>query len=446
MFYTKAGELIDIEVLTWSDARKFSCLEPELIEILDEISPSDELKFYKARYPYGASILEKLNFNLPLCSGKVIPYNDPSIPEALKNDLYYDPDLSNPVGIIINKQSEFYVTIGQQLMPYTMVSPGDIFGLARILDTLEDNNYLSFFVWELTSGARSAIMLPKISESISHSKLKKQLDVKAVLPNSYKEHYKIFKAISHATNSNWRSEILFFSNKWFKFLKDKNWARFYAYCLRKNRMSYTFWRNILRWEIAFSQIEQKRHLKYSAHTLSTARHLFVLATGCIPGFSPMVNEDCIPLNIIQEMYTTYYGLKYAPTILCPKHFSLYTQQNDPIYYSLNYPVSALFYPHTFKGKSIISLLYELKQVTSVYKHNIMDEEQGKFTSLYKMAQSVSFDFYHTEPSAYESIKNSCQLPKDDPRFANPLYPFSEHSPFLRGLVRIFQKDNKSQKP
>lgn len=448
MIKTKDDRLIDADELVWEEARlMIQPFLPELVEIIDELAPSADYKLYKARYPFGAKIIDKTEAYLPLNDGRMISFNDSNLPQTLINNLSYDSKTSNPVGIVLNKSSEFYLSIGNRIMPYMIVSPGEIFGLTRILDKTDMSSlplpHVSFFIWELTSGARSSFMLPKITESLSHNKLKKAYNLTQDKPTSYQDHWDIFRNIAQIRKADWHSEFLFFSNKWFERLTDPSWLKLYCYFLRNNRQSYEFWRNILSWQITFNEIEQTKNLKFSSYTLDTAKHLFAIAAGVLPGFKPSTDESAIPVKTLQQAYVDGYGLNdYWPVIMEPALFSLSTKQ--PVYYSLSYPTLAQYDATALKGKSIISLLDELEFVIDKYLTGIKDNPLATSTSLDKTAMMIDFNYYHHDPASYNNIKDSSLIPNEDNRFVLQNHnggEFPKHSSFLKGCVKLGPKHN-----
>src|ERR1700677_4390402 len=122
-------KLIDLDELTWKEARIF-LLEhnSDLVRIIDAISPGDDYKMYKARYRFGAKIVDKTEAYLPLMNGQTISFNDPSLPKTLIDNLGYNPITGNPVGILLKKKAEFYLSVGQGILPYTVMEPGHVFG------------------------------------------------------------------------------------------------------------------------------------------------------------------------------------------------------------------------------------------------------------------------------------------------------------------------------
>ncbi len=441
-FSTTDGKIIDIEELTWAQARTLIApLNQELVNIIDELSPGDQFTLYKAKYPYGMEVISETESLLPLANGEGISFNDPALPKALAKQLNYNPYNSNPVGIVLQKSSEFYLQIENRILPYSMVAPGDTFGFNRILDKIDANvesPRSSLFMWRMTSGARSLFMLPKIGHNASHTKLKKAYRLGVEKPNGYEDHFPIFKELAKQTKAEWRSEFLFFSNNWFEQLNDPAWLKLYTYMLRKNRLSYEFWRNILSWEITFNIIEQSRNIKSSAYILDTAKHLFAIAEGAFPGYRPAQNNESAPVDLIQKAYLETYEINTTPIIMEP---ALFKANQAPVYYSLSHPTLVQNDPYFLKNaKTIIVALDDLTTVVNKYLDGIQKNSLAQSTSLYHIATSLCFDYYHHAPSEiHHPIKDASMIPIEDTRFADKQLAFPDHSTFVRGCIKLSDK-------
>jgi len=287
----------------------------------------------------------------------------------------------------------------------------------------------------LTSGVRSTFMLPSVTDTANHNQLAKRYGLLADKPQGLKDHWAIFKELAEKQNCDWRSEFMYFSNNWFKNLEDPAWMKLYNYFLKSNRLAYEFWRNFLSWQITFDQVEQSKNMKYSSYTLDTAKHLFAIAVGSLPGFRPATDESSLPRTLIQEAYLKGYGLKeYWPVIIEPAHFSLANRQ--PIYYSANHP--SLFQSDPNPPKTIISFLDEVIRVVEKYKDGISNDKFATATSLYKTARHVDFSFYHDRPKGYKNMHDVMLLPAEDPRFQPEKRrgKFPKFAHFLTGCIKI----------
>lgn len=444
LFKTTNGQSIDIVELNWGQiCNRINLLNPKLAAIIDEISPSNEYKLYLAKYRFGAEIIKKEEAFLPLSNGESISFNNPDLPTQLLTDLSYKNTTSSPLGMILDKSCEFYLPMGNRVIPYNIAKPGDMLGLARVLDNViysenNNSNYSPSFMWDMVSGAKSTFLLAKISDTNGHAKLKKQYNVSAEKPMSYSEHFKIFREIAITETKPWLSEILFFSKSWIDKLSDPAWAKLYAHLLKSHRSSHKIWHNLPRWNAVFAEIEQKQHLNnFSHYTLATAKHLFTIAANSSIAFKPAIDDTKMPLNLLQDVYTNCYGLnETSPIIMEPTLF----EDKQCVYYSLNYPTLTECNPEGFKLRSIIHQLDELQFIISKYKIGINSNNNNMVESLYNMVSNMEFDYYHNTPNDYAKIKPVTLIPDEDTRFKDTKeLKFPQNSQFFKGAVKLSKR-------
>src|SRR5437016_13227684 len=136
-------------------------------------------------------------------------------------------------------------------------------------------------------------MLPKISDSISHDRLKRDYAIHGYLPKHLLDHHKIFREISQkniSTSNQWHCDILLFVNKWVED-KDDNISslRLHNYWLSeawqqsfncRNQMSYD-----VAWEEFFKEVS-RRDYKPHLSVITSIKHLLTVGEGSFPGFSP----------------------------------------------------------------------------------------------------------------------------------------------------------------
>lgn len=435
---------LDIEELTWLEARKV-IPNPQLVNLIDEISPDSHFKLFKVRYPYGKQIIDNNLAYLPLKGGGVISFNDPSLPKSVKDHLSYDPQTSNPVGIVLSKHSEFYLTIENRIMPYAIVKPGHLFGLSRILDAATKTkhyNQVSFFMWQLTSGARSLFMLPKITNQAGHANLKRLYALDTQKPKDFDTHFHLFNELSTKANLNWYSEFIFFSRHFFDRLNDPSYIHLYNHFLKQNRREHAFGANTLSWNIVFTSIENRKNLKFSSYTLNTAKHLMSIGAGAMPGFVPATDDEIAPISWLQEVYVKQYGLNDYYPILAHMDYLL-RNENKPVYYSLNHPTLPQYAPQTFKGRSVIQLIDEIAYVIDKYHEGIKENALGLTTTLADVTEHIDFNYYHNEPNDHNTrIQPSIEIPNQDQRFLMPdliNHEFPKNSTFFNGCIKLTPK-------
>ena len=71
---------------------------PDLIKILDELSPNKNLTLLKVAYPFGSLILDKAILHLPTEKYESIPLSHPDVPSKIKESLGYS---NLPLGCVI---------------------------------------------------------------------------------------------------------------------------------------------------------------------------------------------------------------------------------------------------------------------------------------------------------------------------------------------------------
>ena len=134
------------------------------------------------------------------------------------------------MSLVLSNTFEIFLPLEDRTIPLSgLIYPGTAFGAWRILNAKKAEQ--PAFIWDMTAGARSVFMLPKITEVKKHLQLKKMYDLTADVPRSLMGHWDIFKQIANHSSFRkpWYSEILFFSRNWFNHLDDNIWKPFYYY-------------------------------------------------------------------------------------------------------------------------------------------------------------------------------------------------------------------------
>ncbi len=113
--------------VTWEFIREeVAATNHELYEVIELLSPDKKLTLFKARYPFGAHIIDNGILNLPHKSGKVIPLKTAEVEKKIKDKLSYSPI---PLALLMNKASEVFVKNGEHIIPLKLLPPGNLFGL-----------------------------------------------------------------------------------------------------------------------------------------------------------------------------------------------------------------------------------------------------------------------------------------------------------------------------
>lgn len=405
-------------------------------QILDDLDPGPRLPLYKTIYPYGVKFVNKGKFYFPSENGSLISINDASHNKSIRKDLSYNVG-SNPVCLILNKSVEISIDIDHISIPFALIPPGKVVSSWRMLSTAHAHQ--PPFLWDMTSGAKTTFLLPKISKSSSFQRMKKHFNLKSDMPKRLSDQWNIFREIANHPEygADWNVELLYFSKYWFEKINDKKWRDFKLYLLQSAWDGSEYYRGQFTWDVLLSLIQKEKDLKPGAYIADTVRHIFGECVGGILGFAPAINNDSLPLELLQKAFLEYYRLdEYAPIIMQPCYFSLY-QPCRPIYYSLNYPTVLEFSPKTREDASKIDELDKVKWLIDKYIEPIRDWPLNIDNTPFKdFTRLVDIDYIHSEISNYKGMIYSSAIPEFDPSFINSKYKFPSNASFFRGCIRI----------
>lgn len=441
---TKNGEVLAVKKLNWSEAAamvgKVNPIFGAIMKTLDV--DKTNYTFYLASYPFGSEIIKDKKSYLPLENGEVIAFGDALLPDSLCNDLKYKHDMEDPMGIILSKTSEFYLAGEARIQPHSIITPGQIFGIPRAIDTSPSTS--SVLEVNLNGGCRSVFMLPKISDQVNHGKLQEMYGVTSSVPNTPQEHWHTFVDIAKQANSDWRTEVLYFPRNWINNITSADWATIELGLVHIHRKSYSIWHKVADiWSKAFHEIEEEKQLNkhYSMQSLETVKHLFKMAADVIPGFRPATNDESAPISLLMKAYATAYNMtarpKYAAIIMEPTRFSM--KDNAPLYHSINHASFTAKPVNAAKKKSQIALLEEIRVITELYSKGIL-ERKNDVKSLYDVTIKTQFNYYHTNPENYSKIKNALLLGVEDNEFIHDEdSAFPSNAAFFKGCIKISSK-------
>lgn len=438
--------LYQVFLLTWNEVLDILYeIHPKLAHLLQENHEQlKELPFFMVNYPFAEKIIYNRDVLLPLVNGGGISVNDPSLPEIIRENLGYAKGYDNPVGMLLNKESEFYLPVDDRIVSYPVISAGQIFGFAHIVDAVMNNakgKKASVSLWNLDAGARTAFILPKVSENGSHTNLIRTYGINIEKPNGYTDQNKIFSALNASIDKPWIQSILYFSKQFLNKLKNNQLSPIYQEMANIHRSGYTIWHNTYaKWDSDINYIFQKAKVNnLSAYAVNIVKHIYLIVAGGIPGFAPTIDECMLPKKLIENAYTDSdgYGLtEYWPILMQPRQFDTTGQ---PVYYSLSLPTLISYNPETFKGKTSIALLIEVATILCKCQGYILNKFEDRESHLYETAVKAKFSFYHDDPNPEKNgnmIKNSMLLPKEDSRFYKKDWAFPARCQFVRGCVKI----------
>ena len=433
-----------LEEICWNDVRKrVEAYNPTLCKIIDNLNPAKKLTLFKAKYSYGDEIIKKGKLHLPY-NKSLLPIDSKDIPSHVSTKLGYNLG-TNPVSMVLHNSIEIFMLIEQRTIPlYGLISPGKIFSTSRILSV--NTPFSPPFLWDMTAGARSIFMLPRISDYVGHSKIMQEFNVQLSPPEGLLDQWQLFREIIKNCDlkSPWYTEMLFFTDKWFEHLDDAAWKDFRLYLLQSAWESSEFWRNQFVWDLVFCVVQRIKNLKPNPYIADTVKHILAMSVGATPGFVPAIDDKAAPCKELEKIYSEVYQLKdYQPIVMHPHNFSL--GEERPVYYSLQYPSTMEFSP---KSKRTANKITDLREVRYVLDKYFLGIKQGILnvngTPFQDICDTVKFDYFHTNTKKYEGIRDSSKIPSED-RHMKTVYEkatqklFPENSPFIRGSVRIMKK-------
>lgn len=415
-----------IEKLYWPEVRQQAAkVNPELANIIDAIDPSNKLYFYKARYLFGQKILKNGEMQLP-SKAATLSLDHAGVPKAIQNDLNY---CSVPISLILSKSVEVFFETQDRVMPSKLFKAGDMFGLWEAFDP-PPSEFIEN-VWNLSAGARTTFLLPKISDNVHHNKLRHAFGLtQSQAPRTLLDHHEIFTEIAKNADKKWWCEILFFPAHW---LKDATSALLQKYWLETAwRQSFNCRANMsydMAWE-TFAKDITKRNWNPKLSTINTIKHLLAIGDGIYPGFAlTSPDEHAIPVRLIENAYSNDYKLKKYPAIVMqPYHLR---DKINSVYYSL--PLTTLL-ESSIKPRNSPRIIDELREIKMLMK--VLLEHQPR--------ENIKYEFFHYGEDRFSEILSSDEIPKHDPSFKKVMSAhrgklFPSNSPFTRGCIRISKK-------
>ena len=437
-----------ITELNWQEAREYIAgVQPKLAEAIDELSPDDSYTLYKVTYPYGQHLYQNGQLHLPLSQTESVPITDERLPSQMRT--HFQQEIM-PLGVVLDKSAELFLTANERLFPFGRFDRGAVFGLWTVL--APEISCERGKLWGITAGARSAFMLPKVTDAVMHKRLKRDYGIFQDPPRQLAEHWDVFKAIAarNAKRDPWNLEIIYFSKRWLEHKEDKAWRLFRGFLLEIAWRSSAFSRSVMTHDFVFSCAQMAKNLKPNPYLADTAKNLMYIASQDAIGFQVARDDQFAPVSQFQKAYIESYGLKaYWPTVI---HLGYGNSTNplDPVYYSLQFPTLIDFSPKSRKLASKIEDLRELKHIMKVSIEEIKRDQLGLGESPVSLCRTLAgsrFNFYHSEQDPFDELTHTSAIAERDQALmaeakAYPGRVFCENSPFLRGCIRIGIKDQE----
>ncbi len=432
----------EITKVSWAEVRdSVLALNPSLATIIDELSPSKELYFYRARYPFGSEIVKKGIVRFPV-GDKYLSLADKDIPKEIQQDLSYNSG-SNPATFVLNKRSELFIELPDRIIPIGIPGPGSFFGLSHILDG-ENSCYPEIGLWGLTAGGRSISLLPKVSEAIAHNRLCTKFGIHTDKPKDLTDQWHVFRELyNHADfGEEWSFDVLYWPKQWFEFNDDPAWLPFNYFLKNLFLANTSYSRNEYIWNLLYSRIHQARNIKPAAYIADIVKHLFAICTGAFPGFTVAEDDDLAPISKLKAVYEEFYGLKnYKAIFMQPEYFN-YRRADKPIYFSLQHNTAVNLGMKSTNKATVLTNLYETQSLLEKYMEELLKGGlQLSISTLNEIIRGIQFNFFHSQPGHYRHIHATTELEKFDDRLKSPegqlIYPAT--ATFLNGCIQISKK-------
>jgi len=415
-------------------------INPELSKIINQLNIGKEFTLFEAEYPFGTTILKQGRLHIPNEQGNIVPIDDSTIPSTIRHRLTYNPV---PLSLVLENNTEGYIDIETHSTPFALLTPGDIFGSWELFDLPilkpQSSN------WSFNAGARSIFMLPKISSSNAHLKLRSKYGVSPYPPKDTHAHFQIFNTLANHKDFSqpWRNKLIFFPIEWIQQQDNPNnpaWTLFFHYLLKKAWRESLHLRTHMTFELIWHSLTSeldKRNLKPKRYLIDTLKHLLGISIGALPGFAPATNSQIAPIDGIQQSYTNVYGLQqYIPTIMVPSKLSI-SEETMPVYYSMQHPSILAYLDQIFTTRSTFRDLQDIKYLMEMLLTKLKRDKK----SIYALLEHIKFDYFHTEKDPSGEIRPTTDIFKGDDRFLKiagkkDSRNFAYSASFLRGCIRI----------
>ncbi|MBN2689245.1 MAG: hypothetical protein JXR42_01375 [Gammaproteobacteria bacterium] len=432
------------ETCYWVDIRdRVYNLDPALATLIDEISPDKSYYLYRVRYPFGAMIFKEGVLQLPDNGGCFRSFNHAAIDSSIKDELSYRVI---PMGFVLKNSAEVFSEESQRVVPLTVLTEGMMFGVWEAFDPLF--SYLIKLSWNVSAGARSLFMLPKITEATGHKRIKRRFGINFSPPATLKDHWCIFNKIVHADKeaSSWENEIVLFPSRWFERLtSDPAWSRL------QNYLYQVVWRQSMYWRFSttlnlvwqhFAVIVSGKNLSCGIYQLETLKHLIAMGVGALPCFTAKDDGGkCGPITFLKKVFVETYNLNYAPTIMMPQHFSQEKAGNFG-YYSINEPSLIETIPKNRQVSNVMQITREMKELFDEFREaTLSDKLKVENTPIFHLMKHVVFRFTHPMYDDIASLTQSHTLTRGDRDLTfvdgySDQLDFCYSSNFLKGCIRM----------
>lgn len=338
-------------------------------------------------------------------------------------------------GIVLESALEAFVIENGQIASTAILKPGQTF---LISNQFKSTN-LPLGIKNITAGARSIFLLPKITDSTRFWRLSRKHKLKMDMPRTPYDQWEIFKNITNHSHCPWRAKVLLFTEEWLK-NNDSSTKAMINYLLAHELPQPDLFRKKDLFQMVFSKALSELRIKAEPYLIEKIKHLFAIASGLLPAFTFAQDESLAPIKTIQKAFTQDYKLSYAPHIVQPG----YCNQKYPTYYSMQMPglitlssQKRITRTKLEQLKDVHSLLSDILTYISKYQDEPIIKELGNF-------EKLDFKFFDSRVIRDSRIDPSTKMKKFDSiiQKQSDLFkaPFCESSSFMsQGCISVIKR-------
>lgn len=415
----------------------------DLYKAICELGPPEDIPIYRAKYPYGAKMLDAGRLMIIDDSGNEVPVLSEKVPVEFQKDLTYGPTF--PMGMVLSKTIELYIETPIRPIPFCLFTPGQLFALNGVLNTQTSFGEGDF--WEATAGCRSTFLSTKFSNNKVMTKLERDFQITLYQPKNYYDHWGIFKALSNAMESDWHVDVLYFPKQWFPDKPTIAWKAFKCFLFECSWYKNRYWRNAHLHDLAYALLTQTSlNSKPNLFVNKVVKHVLETSVGMHPGFVFASNNSTIPLEMLTRLITEYHVTKEIyPTIMTQG----YVERDDFVYYSLLLQSHLDFTTSLTSSSRRVSDLYEIMKFISRLKHSIDSDLfslEGNQHELLSAIAENRINGFHYLNQKHGFTNSAISLLERDPNLSlikekadNAKLEICTKSPIFSGLVSIQRK-------
>ncbi|GJM07470.1 MAG: hypothetical protein DHS20C10_12040 [marine bacterium B5-7] len=353
------------------------------------------------------------------------------------------PELSYssvPLGVFLDKGCEVFLETKNRVIPLRLLMPGDIFGAFEVTDYLFHRK--KPVRWSISSGARSIFILNKLSDAIALKRLRRKYSFSSMINGKhFEDHWSLFQHISadKTVDHCWNSQLVFFTEHWFKHFGDPAWEPFYNLIFKRSwgqaQLSVDRTAMVSLWQHVLDLISE-RGISPNHYMLDTVKHLLLIAQRKGIGYTPTIGEETLfPAERVTNALIDVYQTKYHPTFMYANSLDV-IKEHEQVYYSLSHPCLLEGIP--YQGKRSKTVMADLRGVKMLVD-TLRDRAHGE-REVGNLLEHAMFQYYHVEHDPCGEIQESQVLPNTDSRLLTQLtkceLPFCDTSIFWRGAIQI----------